>query len=113
MTPVEAAWLAGLIDGEGCLDSPRGNPRVRIKMSDFDIVLRAADLMRAKTHTEIVSGRKPLLIAQVTGDAALAVLHAVLPYLGARRTVKATSLIMSKQQPKRITRPTLVTWEAA
>jgi len=40
----DAAWLAGLLDGEGCFDAPRGNPRVRLKMTDFDIVFRVAAL---------------------------------------------------------------------
>lgn len=98
MDRADAAWLAGLIDGEGCLDAPRGNPRIRIKMSDFDVVLRAANLMDASTHYEIVANRKPLLIAQVTGERAVNALNAVLPYLGARRTAKATSLVLAHRE---------------
>ena len=97
MTPMEASWLAGLLDGEGCLDSPRGNARVRVKMSDLDVVLRAAHIMNARTHPEVVPGRKPLLVAQITGAGAVAVLLDVLPYLGSRRTARATEIILAHQ----------------
>lgn len=97
MDRVDAAWLAGLLDGEGCFDAPRGNPRVRVKMSDFDVILRAAALMEARTHRETVPGRKPLLVAQITGEPAVRVLRAVLPFLGARRSARATEIIVSHQ----------------
>ena len=97
MTDVQAAWLAGIIDGEGCLDAPRGNARVRIKMTDHDVVLRAALLMDAKTYLEIQEGRKPALVAQVTGAKAQAVLEATLPYLGSRRSAKATEILMARR----------------
>lgn len=97
----DAAWLAGLLDGEGCIDMPRGNPRLRIKMSDHDVVLRAAHLMDARTHMETVEGRLPLLVAQVTGDRARSVLRDVLPWLGARRTTRATEVLMSRGRATR------------
>ncbi len=97
MSEVQAAWLAGIIDGEGCLDAPRGNARIRIKMTDHDVVLRAADLLQARTYWENVPDRKPLLVAQITGAPAVAALRAVLPYLGARRSAKATDLILTHQ----------------
>lgn len=93
----DAAWLAGLLDGEGCFDSTRGNPRIRVKMADLDVVLRAADIMDATTYGEDRSWpgveRKPLLTAQVTGDRALAVMRAVLPWLGSRRSARVTEII--------------------
>jgi hypothetical protein len=97
MSEVQAAWLAGLLDGEGCFDAPRNNPRIRVKMSDLDVVLRAADLMTAKTYMEIPwqSDYKPCMVAQITGDRAVAVMRAVLPYLGSRRSGKVTELILA------------------
>ncbi len=97
MSEVQAAWLAGIIDGEGCLDAPRGNARIRIKMTDHDVVLRAAELLQARTYWELAPDRKPLLVAQITGAPAVAALRAVLPYLGSRRTAKATDLILTHQ----------------
>lgn len=99
MSEVQAAWLAGLLDGEGCFDSPRDNPRIRVKMSDLDVVLRAADLMDAKTYMERTPMHfdyyKPCMVAQITGDRAVAVMRAVLPYLGSRRSGKVTELILA------------------
>lgn len=96
LSEIQAAWLAGLIDGEGCFDAPRGNPRIRIKMSDLDVVLRAADLMGAKTYMETprFEDYKPCMVAQITGDRAAAVMRALLPYLGSRRSGKATEIIL-------------------
>lgn len=97
MSEVQAAWLAGLLDGEGCFDAPRDNPRIRVKMSDLDVVLRAADLMAAKTYMETprFEEYKPCMVAQITGDRAVAVMRAVLPYLGSRRSGKVTELILA------------------
>lgn len=97
MTPEQAAWLAGLLDGEGCFDAPRNNPRIRVKMSDLDVILRAADLMGATTHREAARQphHKPCMVAQITGDRAVAVMRAVLPHLGARRSQKATDIILA------------------
>jgi hypothetical protein len=114
MDRVDAAWLAGLLDGEGCFDSPRGNPRVRVKMSDLDVVLRAADLMGASTHYELVKDRKPLLVAQITGQRAVDVMRSVLPFLGARRTSKVTEIVLThKDRTAATTTLTLVAEVAA
>lgn len=93
MSGEEAAYLAGIIDGEGCIDSPRGNPRIRIKMSDFDVIDRVAALMGAKTYHEDIPNRKPLLVAQITGQRAVDVLYAIRPWLGIRRAGRATDVI--------------------
>ena len=97
----DAAWLAGLLDGEGCFDSPRGNPRIRVKMSDHDVILRAADVMGARTHLETIPGRLPLLVAQLTGDRAVGVMRAVLPWLGARRSARVTDITLAQEERKR------------
>ena len=100
MAREDRAWLAGLLDGEGCIDAPRGNPRLRVKMADLDVVLRAADLMGCTVYTEVdhrtsVLGKpySPMHVAQISGEKAVEVLTAVLPWLGARRTAKATQVI--------------------
>jgi hypothetical protein len=98
----DAAWLAGLIDGEGCMDAPRNNARLRIKMGDLDIILRAADIMDATTYMEYATNprHKDMMVAQVTGDRAVAVMRAILPWLGSRRSAKATEIITSHAAKK-------------
>lgn len=49
MTEVEAAWLAGILEGEACFDWNRGSiglwPRLRIEMKDEDVILRVKALI--------------------------------------------------------------------
>lgn len=109
LTETQSAWLAGLLDGEGCFDYTRNSPRLRVKMSDHDIVLRAAAMMPgSRVHAEParLPHHKPCMVAQVHGDAAVAVMRAVLPYLGHRRTAKATDIILahSNRQARRASR---------
>lgn len=109
MSDVQAAWVAGLLDGEGCLDFTRNSPRVRIKMSDPDIVIRFATLVPgARLHGEAPRQphHKPCYVAQVHGDNAVALMRAALPYLGTRRTAKATEIILahSNRQARRANR---------
>lgn len=107
MTPTDAAWLAGILEGEGCIDTNRGNPRIRVKMTDADIVLRAAHLMGAKVYSDDwnarTHGHRPSWVAQITGAPALAVLDTVLPHLGTRRTARATEIILAHR--KKLPRP--------
>lgn len=100
MERTDAAWLAGLLDGEGCFDAPRGNPRIRVKMGDLDVVLRAGQLMGATLHEErdnrpTVDGRPrtPMAVAQVNGEAAVGIMLEVLPWLGSRRSGKVTEIV--------------------
>lgn len=105
MTPTEVAWLAGIIEGEGCIDSTRTNPRLRVKMSDPDVVLRAADLMGARWHLDnygLSQGHRQQYVAQITGERAAEVIREVLPYLGSRRTAKATAILLAHAAAKRL-----------
>jgi len=43
--PVEIAWLAGLIEGEGNISINGRSLTLRIKMGDRDVVNRAANLL--------------------------------------------------------------------
>lgn len=110
----DAAYLAGLLDGEGCFDAPGGNPRIRVKMTDFDVVFRAADLMGATTYVEpgnIHRWHSDLLVAQTTGDNAVRVMREILPWMGSRRSAKITEIVTAqaaKQKAKRSKVRTLV-----
>lgn len=101
MTQIDAAWLAGLLDGEGYFcwdkgkDSHYGSPRVRLGMTDRDVVERAAGLMGAKSvRTHKPKGnRRPVFVCHVAGLKAHAVMVSVLPHMGARRTERIKSLV--------------------
>lgn len=105
----DAAWLAGLLDGEGCFDAPAGRPRLRVKMGDLDVILRAADIMGARVHTEFddrptVSGRprSPMHVAALHGEAALSVMRAVLPWLGSRRSARVADIVAKAKSRDRL-----------
>ena len=98
-TPEQNAYLGGLIDSEGCLDSTNGTPCIRIKVTDLDIVLRAASLMDAKWHLDGYShrreDRKDAWTVQLTGAPAIAVMLDILPWLSARRTQRVNELVLA------------------
>lgn len=99
MTPESAAWLAGLIEGEGTFELrrdkrwPNAKPSVsvRVQMSDEDVVRKAADLMgldqgRVHCKPDGRSGRFSDMfgVAAYSADA-VRVMLAIRPHMGARR----------------------------
>lgn len=105
----DVLWLAGLLEGEGTFDIHRGKyPRVRVGMVDRDIVGRAATLMGARVNLRL-HGRPAQATwhAEVSGAKAVAVMRAVLPHMGSRRSgAIATALgwtgaTSDKPKPKR------------
>lgn len=98
------AWLAGLLEGEGCFTYEENgqrwrHARVTLGMTDADVVQRAAALMPGSRY--VVShppsrqrlGNKPLHIARCNGRSALTLMRLVLPYMGERRAARITEII--------------------
>lgn len=101
----DVIWLAGLLEGEGTFDMHRGKyPRVRVGMTDRDVVGRAATLMGSNVTLRLHDRpAKATWHAEVSGVKAVQVMEAILPTMGARRSgVIATVL---GQSGKSITRP--------
>lgn len=108
----ESAWLAGLLEGEGCFfvytgpHNKRAQLRVQLKMSDRDIVERAVGLMAiGGSITEHNPNGSPgqILSADTAknpaawsvtygacwiGQKAENLMRRILPYMGDRRTSK-------------------------
>ena len=107
MTPTETAWLAAIVEGEGCCDAPRGNPRLRVKMTDLDVILRVATIMGAKYHVDTwsqrVRGHRPLWVASITGPRAVTIMREILPFMGTRRTAKMADIIAAHDLKKKRT----------
>jgi len=107
MTELETAWLAGILEGEGCFSwyaSTReyGKPTVKLAMSDFDIVERAAKIMVAKTVRPVKTDRpdrleslnyKPMFKCCVSTTKAAVLMEKILPYMGERRSAKIKELL--------------------
>lgn len=103
----DLAWLAGLLEGEGVFDLHRDRyPRIRIAMADRDVVERVASLMGCTVRMSMREAPyTPLWHAEVQGARAEAVMRAVLPYMGARRSARiarvlAHSPVTSKTPPR-------------
>lgn len=94
----ELAWLAGLLEGEGafCRPSP-AHPRVALKMTDLDVVERAAAAFpgagEIREQAPNGMGRKTLYRVEWNSAAAKDLIWAVLPMLGARRREQAAAML--------------------
>lgn len=84
----DVIWLAGLCEGEATFDLHRGKyPRVRIGMTDRDIVGRAATLIGSRVTLRFHRApNQATWHAEVSGRKAVAVMEAILPHMGARRS---------------------------
>jgi hypothetical protein len=92
---VDDAWLAGIIEGEGYISCyPAGATkvpqiRIRVKMTDEDVVARVAALCGVRHRKEAPPPRphhKQQYVATITCGKAEALLRRILPLLGERRT---------------------------
>lgn len=92
---LDVVWLAGLLEGEGAFDLQRGRyPRVRLAMTDRDVVGRAAALFGATVRLTLrPAPSTPIWHAETQGPRAVEVMRAVLPYMGARRSGKIAAIL--------------------
>lgn len=98
MDAIEIAWLAGLIEGEGCIFVPvlptahTKYPMIRVAMTDEDIVRRCYEITNVGKFGPLshsIDGRKPVWKWQVSKRKDVArILCAVAPLMGERRREK-------------------------
>lgn len=83
-------WLAGLLEGEGTFDAHRGKyPRIRLAMTDRDIVGRAASLMDSTIRLSLHRApNKPTWHTELSGVRAAQIMRLLLPHMGSRRSGK-------------------------
>lgn len=106
MTPrEELIWLAGLLEGEGYFGSrpprsgySRAQLRVTVKMTDRDVIERAAALMdapgvRASGPPKDKPHWSPYFYCGCYGAKAAALMEAVRPYMGLRRGAEIDRLL--------------------
>ena len=48
----DIAWLAGLLEGEGCFSTRKKNNyiRIHVNLTDYDVIARAAEILRTKVQ---------------------------------------------------------------
>lgn len=97
MTNQDAAWLAGLLEGEGCFQGRARKTRttcrpaaiVYLQMNDLDVVERACRLMQAPS----VRSRPVSYQIGSNGAQAEAVMWRIRPFMGERRGAKIDSIL--------------------
>lgn len=99
MDTEQAAYIAGLVEGEGCIDTNfAGHGQIRVRMSDEDTVLRAHRLVNAGVvYGPLFFNAKPF--AKPTWELRVTntkrrtecteLVRALYPYLLSRRQAKA------------------------
>lgn len=91
----DVIWLAGLLEGEGTFDLHRKKyARVRVAMTDRDVVGRAATLIGSRVRLSLKPAPyQATWHAEVSGTKAVEVMSAVLPFMGSRRSGKIASIL--------------------
>lgn len=96
---VQLAWLAGIIEGEGCITTKHRGAReallVRVKMTDEDVIQRVAHLFGSSYHSipPAQAGWKTQYSTEVTGKRAVKLMEELSPLLGHRRTERLASYL--------------------
>jgi hypothetical protein len=86
LIPIDIGWLAGLIEGEGNISINGRAFTIRVKMTDHDVILRAAQLLDGKVYpSKVAAGRRPQWLTQVKGAPAAGWAMTLYPWLGQRR----------------------------
>lgn len=91
----DIAWLAGIVEGEGCI-SFSSTPKIVIKMKDEDIIKRVASILRI--NRSIISGKQEphwstTYAVAIYGTPAIEWLFTLYTFLGIRRRQKALEVI--------------------
>lgn len=103
MAGTEIAWLAGLLEGEGCFSFEPGKLAVTLAMTDRDVVERAAAITGVGT---VISRRrtKPdrkdqwVWRTRRLRDAA-GIMQMIAPYMGARRRSRIEEALTQAHWP--------------
>lgn len=99
MDAEQTAYVAGIVEGEGCIDTNKyGHARLRIKMSDEDTIIRTQRLTEVGVvygpiHDELRPFRKPNWELHVSNTLRRTectdLVRVLYPYLLSRRQAKA------------------------
>ena len=96
---IEVAWLAGLLEGEGCFyidKKSKNRVMIEIGMTDLDIIQRVAKLFNRKIVSFKPKNKnsQPLYRVAIQGKKAFPVMRLILPLMGERRTKKIKTLLI-------------------
>jgi len=101
MTDIEAAWLSGLLEGEGYFQITKPRPNhptqvlIRLSMTDKDVVQKAANLLNVPVNCKAKTSEKKTIYSCTLSrrDEVENVLMNILPHMGNRRSKKILECI--------------------
>lgn len=111
MSPTEAAWVAGLLEGEGCfrcaMSKGHGYLSIVCKMTDEDVIRKLANTVKVGSvygpYKPTGLGKKLQWVWQVQGNITCQfVIEQILPWLCSRRTARiAEAVAIATGRPRR------------
>lgn len=98
VTPAkELAWLAGLLEGEGCFTYTKRTPQITVSMTDRDVIERIARIFHKHVFEREPQGIGKLRVygTAVHGSRAIQVMQTVYSLMGERRRTKIREVLLS------------------
>lgn len=95
-------WLSGLLEGEGSFDLHRAKyPRIRLGMTDRDVVGRAATLLGGKVRLSLKPvPAQAMWHVEISGTKATEIMRLILPHMGARRSARIATILGHAAMPE-------------
>ena len=99
MDPTQIAWAAGLFEGEGCMSFDDNLARIKLSMTDKDVVERFAKIFNLKANGPYYysghrSHYKPYYVTNSKKQSVVRdIVSTLLPYFGDRRAHKALDIL--------------------
>lgn len=110
MTDIDAAWLAGLLEGEGYFQITKPRPNnptqvlIRLSMTDKDVVEKASKLLNVPINCKAkTTARKTIYsISLSRKDDVEKVLLQILPHMGSRRSERITECLETIKERRKV-----------
>ena len=110
MTDIDAAWLAGLLEGEGYFQITKPKPNhptqvlIRLAMTDKDVVEKASKLLNVSINCKAKTTEKKTIysISLSRKDDVEKVLLQILPHMGSRRSERITECLETISERRKV-----------
>jgi hypothetical protein len=115
MSEIDAAWLSGLLEGEGYFQITKPRPNhpiqvlIRLSMTDKDVVEKAANLLNVPVNCKAETSQKKTIYSLTLSrrNDVEKVLIQILPHMGSRRGKKIKECIDVINERRKILSETL------
>lgn len=104
----DIGWIAGLVEGEGCICKSKFGWKFSVCMCNYDTIKRLSDIINKKfeCHTKVhgpyqgKNGRKPHYRLQMTGYTMVPILKSILVGLLEKRDNAESAIIFYERKEK-------------